>query len=58
MHLSNAYRAVRHGELVALEGLRSDVRMFFALPIPRLVWAKLRSFQDREFVAYIEQLLN
>jgi hypothetical protein len=57
-HLSTVFRAMKHGEFVKLEGLQNDVREFFALPIPKEVWEKLKSLQDASFVKFIETALK
>ena len=57
-HLSTVFRAMKHGEFVKLEGLERDVREFFALPIPKAVWEKLKPFQDGKFVAFVDRCLN
>lgn len=57
-HLSTVFRAMKHGEFVKLEGLQNDVREFFALPIPKAVWEKLRPFQDANFAKFIEAVLK
>ena len=53
LHLGTVYRAIKHSEFVKLEGLRKDVSEFFGLPIPREVWQKIKSFQDKDFVEFI-----
>jgi plasmid maintenance system killer protein len=57
LHLGTVYRAMKHSEFVELEGLRKDVREFFSLPIPGAVWQLIKSFQDREFVKFVEASL-
>jgi hypothetical protein len=57
-HLSTVFRAMKHGEFVELEGLQKDVRDFFALPIPKAVWAKLKPLQDANFTKFIETTLG
>lgn len=57
-HLSTVFRAMKHGEFVKLEGLQNDVREFFALPIPKAVWEKLKPFQDANFAKFIETALK
>ena len=57
-HLSTVFRAMKHGEFVTLEGLQQDVRGFFELPIPKAVWKKFKSLQDRKFVAFVEKCLH
>jgi hypothetical protein len=58
VHLSTAYRAMKYDEFVQLEGLEKDVKAFFALPIPKMMWSKIKPFYDRDFVAYIEAQLK
>ena len=58
LHLSTSFRAMKHGEFVKLEGLQRDVEDFFSLPIPRAVWKKMAKVQDRNFVGFIESVLN
>ena len=53
LHLGTVYRAIKHSEFVKLEGLRRDVREFFTLPIPREVWQRVKSFQDKDFVEFV-----
>jgi len=57
-HLSTVFRAMKHGEFVTLEGLQKDVKEFFALPIPKAVWEKFKSLQDRKFAAFVENSLR
>jgi len=54
LHLGNAYRAIQAGLYSAPEGLRRDVREFFAQPIPRIVWQRLRPLQNRDFARFVE----
>ena len=58
LHLDTVYRATKAGMFVKLEGLKTDVRGFFALPIPKGVWQVLRDFQDDEFVSFVEGKSN
>ena len=58
LHLNSAHQAIRNRLLDAPEGLATDIRTFFALPIPRAVWADRRRFQDNEFIAFVERHLN
>ena len=57
-HLSSAYRAMQSDLTVKPEGLRRDVREFFELPIPKAVWEKIKPFQDRDFVEFVEDCLT
>ncbi len=57
-HLSTVFRALKHGEFVKLEGLKKDVQEFFALPIPKRVWMKLKPYQDINLVVFVESCLG
>jgi hypothetical protein len=54
LHLASAYRARRFGMVLSPEELRADISSFFGLPIPRAVWEQSQKFQDRDFVAFVE----
>jgi len=56
--LSTVYRAMKDGEFVTFEGLRKDVHDFFTLPVPKAVWNKYKSVQDREFILFVEEHLH
>jgi hypothetical protein len=58
LHLNTVHQAMQHGEFIKLEGLRRDVDEFFALPIPKIIWTKIKRFQDRRFVEFIEASLK
>jgi hypothetical protein len=57
-HLSTVFRAIDYGEFVRLDGMELDVGEFFALPIPKEVWNKLKPFQERSFAAFVENCLG
>ncbi len=54
LHLDAVHRAVKAKMFVEVEGLRNDIRMFFSLPIPKSVWEEVKSFQDGDFVRFVE----
>ena len=54
LHLNSAYQAMQTGMFVKPEGLQRDIQMFFSLPIPRSVWEAAKSFQDADFVKFVE----
>ena len=58
LHVSTAFRAMKYGEFVTLEGMQMDVEHFFPLPIPKIVWQKMKRFQDDNFVEFVEKCLN
>jgi hypothetical protein len=57
-HLSSVYQAMKSDLTIKAEGLRRDVRNFFALPIPKCVWEKLKPLQDQDFARFVEDCLN
>lgn len=57
-HLHGVFYARKAGLVLKLEGLRQDVRRFFALPIPRAVWKKTKGLQNDEFVQFVESCLE
>jgi hypothetical protein len=34
--------------------MERNIRAFFAIPVPRLIWQELREYQDPDFVAFVE----
>ena len=54
LHLDTVRRATKAGMFVDLDGLQEDIRHFFGLPIPKAVWEKLKPFQDKQFITFIE----
>jgi hypothetical protein len=54
LHLNSVYYAMTDGIVIKLEGLRTDVRTFFALPVPQAVWSKTKIFQNADFVRFVE----
>ena len=54
LHLNSAFQAIRVGLFSTPEGLETDVREFFSHPIPRMVWKKMRKFQNKALVKFIE----
>lgn len=58
IHLAVCFEAIKTGVLPGLSGLEDDVRSFFALPIPRQVWRWSRRFQERDFVAFVDQIIG
>lgn len=57
LHLSSTYYSFRTGLLWKPEGLERDIRLFFALPIPRAVWEKVGELQDVAFYRFVEASL-
>jgi hypothetical protein len=58
LHLDTVRRAMKAGIFAKIQGLQNDVRDFFVLPIPKIVWEKIKLFQDKDFVAFIDDCLK
>lgn len=54
LHLDTVRRASSEGMLVKIKGLKADVKDFISLPIPKIVWERLKPHQDPDFVAFVE----
>ena len=54
LHLSDTYYALRAGLFPKLHGLSKDIELFFSLPIPHVVWEKVKALQDEQFVRFVE----
>jgi hypothetical protein len=54
LHLDTVRRAMNAGVFVKIAELKSDIREFLSLPIPKMVWRKMKPFQDKEFVDFVE----
>lgn len=56
LHLSVVYRAMKAKMFVSVEGLTKDVKEFFSLPIPKTIWKKIKSSQDKDFVRFVDSV--
>jgi hypothetical protein len=54
LHLDTVHRAIKAGIFVELEGLQTDIKEFFLLPVPRAVWIKSKPFRDADFIQFVE----
>ncbi len=57
LHMSSAHQASRQGMFLQPERLRQDVRWFFSLAIPRVVWEKTKGFHEDELVRFVDSCL-
>jgi len=55
LHLATSFEARKRRMFFAEEGLKSDMREFFSLPIPRVIWREIRRYQQRDFVQFVEE---
>ena len=58
LHLNGAYQAINDGMFAPPEGLKADVRNFFACPIPRVIWEKTKALENGDFVKFVESCQN
>ena len=54
LHLRATYKARRSGMDFGDDKIELDMRLFFALPIPRHVWDRSKEFQDQDFVEFVD----
>ena len=57
-HLSVVFHTMRDELTIKPEGLRRDVAWFFSLPIPEVIWERLKAAQNDRFVEFVEACRN
>ncbi len=57
LHLNGAFHAMKDGLFAKPEGLSADIRRFFSRPVAKAVWERLKPFQDKDFVEFVEVCL-
>ena len=57
LHLSMVYRAMKEGLFVQVKGIRNDIKELFSLPIPQVVWEKIRPLQESDFARFVDTCL-
>jgi len=57
-HTSSVYQALKSELVTEQEGLCRDVKWFFSLPVPKVVWIKTKLLQNQDFAAFIESSLK
>lgn len=58
LHLHTTFQLARSGLYRQPTNIEDDVRSLLTLPVPRNVWDSLKSFQDRDFVDFVESALR
>jgi hypothetical protein len=58
VHYQTGWTVVKSGALMTLTEMKTDIRDFFALPLPRAVWEKTKKMRDRRFVQFVERALK
>lgn len=57
-HFSDCFEAHTRGVFNMPEAISFDIKTFFALPIPEVVWSTNQKFHDRKFIAFVERHLR
>jgi hypothetical protein len=58
LHLGTWFKARNLGSDLDDEAVSADIKQFFSHPIPRAVWQKLKPFQNRDFVAFVDSSIH
>ena len=54
LHAGAAYQAIKEKLFEKPHGLEADLGMFLSLPIPEVVWERMRTFYQPDFVRFVE----
>ena len=57
LHVRSAFKASRLGLNIDEEDVAKDIRDFFSLPIPRVVWERVKVYQSPELRRFIDEKL-
>jgi len=57
LHLNTTYFATRAGLFQKQDSVGKDIERFFSLPIPRVVWEKVKVLQEPPFAKFVERHL-
>jgi hypothetical protein len=57
LHLTTVFIAVRRGMIPPPAKLDADLKSFFALPIPRVVWQQTKDRHDADTMSYLDALV-
>jgi len=58
LHLAAVHRAKATGLFVDIQGLDKDIREFLKLPIPKIVWNRLKPFMNKDLIEFVEEADN
>lgn len=58
LHLASSFEATKYGMYFAEKGLQADVREFFSLPVPRVIWTQVGKYQRQDFINFVETALD
>lgn len=57
-HFQAGWILSKSGAAISLNEMGADVKDFFALPLPRAVWAKTKQSRNQKFVRFVERSLG
>jgi hypothetical protein len=59
LHIQIVYQATRENVLsFESEGLEGDLKILLNRPITKNVWSRIRSFQNRDFIQFIDRMIQ
>lgn len=58
VHYQTGWTVAKAGALITLAEIKTDIRDFFSLPLPRAVWEKTKNLRNRQFVRFVERALK
>jgi hypothetical protein len=58
LHVRTAFKARKAGMEFGDDAIEADLRQFFSRPIPHAIWDSLKEFQDADFVAFLDHILE
>jgi hypothetical protein len=58
VHFETGWQMARAGTVLTCSVLARDIRAFFSLPLPRLVWEKTKSARNPRFVRFVERAMK
>jgi hypothetical protein len=58
VHFQTGWWIARAGGMTTLKEMKVDVRGFFSLPLPRVVWEKTKALRNQRFVSFVQRALR
>lgn len=58
VHYQTGWTVAKAGALITLAEIEADIREFFSLPLPRVVWENTKNLRNREFVRFVDRALK
>lgn len=55
LNAAAAYRAVRVGALLPIEGLERDIGTVFTYPVVASLWEEMKQYHDHDFVVWVDE---